>query len=55
VLENPNQASNAAKLKHRREKRAWKYAEKHPGADVPREMTTKNKEKQLQKHQASKK
>lgn len=55
VLEHPDQASKAAKLNHRREKRAWKYAEKHPGVDVPRPMTTANKDKQIQQHQASKK
>lgn len=44
--ENPNQASNAAKLKHRREKRASKNAGKNHGANVP---------KQTQHHKASKK
>lgn len=44
--ENPNHASNAAKLKHRREKRASKNAGKNHGANVP---------KQTQHHKASKK
>jgi hypothetical protein len=55
ALDNPNKASNAAKLAHRREKRAWKYAESHPGVEVPRQMTSGPKEKQLKQYQASKK
>jgi hypothetical protein len=48
-------ASNKAKLRHRREMRAWKYQQKHPGVDVPKELTTKSVQEQIRKHQESKK
>jgi hypothetical protein len=55
VLKNPNQASNAAKLQHRREKRAWKYQKAHPGLDVPKQMTGGNAMKQVLQHEKTKK
>jgi hypothetical protein len=54
-LKNPNQASNAAKLQHRRENRAWKYQKAHPGLDVPKQMTGGKAMKQVLEHEKSKK